>query len=133
MFGRRFFGGAYFGGSFFGDGDDAAPPATSAAAIWAYVLSNGKSAGQNVVEINAGIEALLARNCFDEQIQGTYTAADVLRILAAVAAGKTTIAASGGGAAHVEFQAIDDSGVTVAAEMAGSERADVTLTPHESS
>lgn len=133
MFGRSYFGAGHFGPTYFGDGGETAPAGASAAAVWAYVLSNGKSAGQNLVEVNAGIEALLARNCFDEQIQGSYTAADVLRILAAVAAGKTLITALGGGAATVAFSAIDDSVTTVEASMQGSERVAVTLTPTESS
>ena len=132
MFGRRYFGGAFFGARYFGDGGTTAPPGASAAAIWAYVLPNGKSAGQTLVETLSGIEVLLARNCLDEQVQGAYTAADALRILLAVAAGKTTINALGGGAAMVEFQAVDDSGVVVSATMAGSERTAVTLTPTES-
>lgn len=111
----------------------AAAPGASAAQVWAYVLSNGKTAGQNLVEINAGITALLARNCFDEQIQGSFTAADVLRILAAVAAGQTRITSHGGGAATVQFDAIDGSGLVVDASMQGSERTGVTLTPNESS
>lgn len=131
MFGHRYYGSAYFGGRFFGDGG-ASGSGASAAEIWAYVLSNGKSAGQTLVETLSGIEVLLARNCLDEQVQGAYTAADALRILLAVAAGKTTINALGGGAAVVEFQAVDDSGVVVSATMAGSERAAVTLTPTES-
>lgn len=131
MFGRRYFSGSFFGGRFFGDGGLAGSGA-SAAEVWAYVLSNGKSAGQTLVETLAGIDLLLARNCLDEQVQGAYTAADALRILLAVAAGKTTIADLGGGAATVEFQAIDDSGVVVSATMAGSERTAVTLTPTES-
>jgi len=131
MFGHRYFGAAYFGGRFFGDGG-ASGSGASAAEIWAYVLSNGKSAGQTLVETLQGIETLLARNCLDEQVQGAYTAADALRILLAVAAGKTTINALGGGAAIVEFQAVDDSGVVVSATMDGSERTAVTLTPTES-
>lgn len=115
-------------------GMEAGPAGTgaSAAQVWAYVLSNGKTAGQNLVEINAGIATLLARNCFDEQIQGTFTAADVLRILAAVAAGESRITALGSGAANVQFDAIDGSGVVVDADMQGSERTGVTLTPDES-
>lgn len=131
MFGHRYFGASYFGGRFFGDGGVSGSGA-SAAEVWAYVLSNGKSAGQTLVETLSGIEALLARNCLDEQVQGAYTAADALRILLAVAAGKTTINALGGGAAVVEFQAVDDSGVVVSATMDGSERTAVTLTPTES-
>lgn len=131
MFGHRFFSARYFGGRYFGDGGVSGSGA-SAAEVWAYVLSNGKSAGQTLVETLSGIEALLARNCLDEQVQGAYTAADALRILLAVAAGKTTINALGGGAAVVEFQAVDDSGVVVSATMDGSERTAVTLTPTES-
>lgn len=131
MFGHRYFGARYFGGAYFGDGGLSGGSA-SAAEVWAYVLSNGKSAGQTLVETLAGIEVLLSRNCLDEQVQGAYTAADALRILLAVAAGKTTINALGGGAATVEFQAVDDSGVVVSATMAGSERTAVTLTPTES-
>lgn len=131
MFGHRYFGARYFGGRYFGDGGSSGTGA-SAADVWAYVLSNGKSAGQNLVETLAGIELLLARNCLDEQVQGAYTAADALRILLAVAAGKTTITSLGGGAATVEFQAVDDSGVVVSATMDGSERTAVTLSPIES-
>jgi hypothetical protein len=131
MFGHRFFGAHFYGGRFFGDGGVAGSGA-SAAEVWAYVLSNGKSAGQTLVETLAGIDLLLARNCLDEQVQGAYTAADALRILLAVAAGKTTIVSLGANAATVEFQAVDDSGVVVSATMAGSERTAVTLTPTES-
>lgn len=52
MFGRAYFGGRYFGAGYFGDGGDTAPPSgASAAEIWAYTLSNGLTAGQNVVAI----------------------------------------------------------------------------------
>ena len=124
MFGSRYFG---KGGTGPGSGSGA-----SASEIWAYTLANGKSAAQNLIDINAGITELLLRSCLDDQVQGAYTAGDALRILLAVAAGKTAIADLGGGAATVEFQAIDDSGVVVSATMAGSERTAVTLTPTES-
>lgn len=132
MLGNHYFGPRYFGDRYFGDGGSSAPPGASAAAVWAYVLPNGKSAGQNLAEVNEAVLMLLARNCLDEQVQGAYTAADALRILLAVAAGKTTINPLGGGAAVVEFQAVDDSGVVVSATMDGSERTAVTLTPTES-
>jgi hypothetical protein len=134
MFGPRYFGPTYFGGRFFGAGGDAAPPGASASQVWAYVLGNGKSAGQNLVEINEGIAALLASpNCLETPVQGPYTALDALRILLAVAAGKTTITPAGGGAALVEFRAADDSNTTVSAQMQGSARIAVTLDPQESS
>lgn len=124
MFGSRYFGNG-------GTGPTGGSGA-SAAEIWAYTLANGKSAAQNLIDLNAGMTELLNRSCLDDQVQGAYTAADALRILLAVAAGKTTIADLGGGAATVEFQAVDDSGVVVSATMAGSERTAVTLTPTES-
>lgn len=62
-------------------------------------------------------------------IEGSYTIFDLLRIIAAVAAGETTITPHGGGAATVEFEAVDESGIRVSSEMQGSERIDVTLTP----
>lgn len=124
MFGSRYFGNGGTGPS----GGSGA----SAAEIWAYVLANGKSAAQNLIELNQGLAELLSRSCLDDQVQGAYTAGDALRILLAVAAGKSTITPTGDAAATVEFQAIDDSGVVVSADMQGSERVAVTLTPTES-
>lgn len=49
MFGRGYFGGRFFGPRYYGDGSDTAPPGASAAQIWGYTLSNGLSAGQNLV------------------------------------------------------------------------------------
>lgn len=124
MFGSRYFGN---GGTGPGAGTGA-----SAAEIWAYTLANGKSAAQNLIDLNAGISELLLRSCLDDQVQGAYTVGDALRILLAVAAGKSTITPTGPDAATVEFQAVDDSGVVVSATMAGSERTAVALTPTES-
>lgn len=124
MFGSRYFGN---GGTGPGAGTGA-----SAAEIWAYTLANGKSAAQNLIDLNAGMAELLSRSFLDDQVQGAYTAADALRVLLAVAAGRTTINALGDGAATVEFEAVDGSGVVVSATMNGSERTAVTLTPTES-
>lgn len=132
MFGHRYFGARYFGGTFFGNGG-AAGASASAAEVWGYVLGNGKSAGQNLVEINAGIAALLSRECTAEHVAGGYTVGDVLRILAAVAVGKTTITSPGAGSASVTFRSIDDALDAVAATMSGSERVSVTLDPTETS
>lgn len=120
MYGGSYFGRSFFGGGFFGDGGPASPPAASPAQIWAYVLGNGKSAGQNLVEVNAALTGVLA---------GGVTLAEALSILLAVAAGKSTIIPLGNGAAHVEFRAIDDSKVVVSAEMTGSSRSEVNLDP----
>lgn len=98
-----------------------------AAAVWGYMLSNGKTAGQNVVEIRALLDTLTP-GFWDFVIEGPYTAADLLRVIAAVQAGKTTITPLGAGAATVEFRAVDDSEVRVTADMDGSERTDVSIT-----
>jgi hypothetical protein len=68
MFGSRYFGN---GGTGPGAGTGA-----SAAEIWAYTLANGKSAAQNLIDLNAGISELLLRSCLDDQVQGAYTAGD---------------------------------------------------------
>jgi len=60
-------------------------------------------------------------------IESGYTAAEVLRILAAVAAGQTTIVDLGGGAATVTFRDLGDTKDRVEATMASSERATVVL------
>jgi hypothetical protein len=60
-------------------------------------------------------------------IESGYTAAEILRILTAVAAGKTVITDLGGGAATVEFRDIDDTKTRVEADMTDSERTSVTL------
>lgn len=121
MFGHRYFGGRYFGGRFFGDGGDQAPPGATAAQIWGYVLPNGKTAGQNLAEVNDALTGVLADG---------RTLSEALSILLAVAAGRTTIVAEGGGAARVEFERVDGSGdVVVSADMQGSERVDVDLNP----
>lgn len=92
----------------------------SAAQVWAYVLPNGLSAGETLRQIHAAVVG---------EIEGSFTMADLLRIMAAVQAGKSSISSLGAGAARVEFRAVDDSEVRVVGEMTGSERAGVTLTP----
>lgn len=99
-----------------GSGSSGASPAQ----VWAYELSDGVSAGVMLQAVYAAVAS---------PIEGTFTMADLLRIMAAIAAGKSSIATLGAGAARVEFRAVDDSAVRVVGEMAGSERAGVTLTP----
>lgn len=96
------------------------PQSESAAEIWAYVLSNGKTAGQNLAEINAVLTG---------PVEGDIDMAGAIRVLLAVAAGKTSIVSGSPGTATVEFRAIDDSETRVSADMVGSERIDVTITP----
>jgi len=61
------------------------------------------------------------------QVDGTYTAEDVMKILVAVAAGKTEIVDLGGGNATVIFRDLSDTIDKVEATMANSERTDVNI------
>ena len=58
-------------------------------------------------------------------VEGQYTLQDILQVLAAVAAGKTSIVADGNGGATVVFRSIDDTSDTVTATMSGSERTSI--------
>ena len=71
----------------------------------------------------------LANAVWQKTIDGPVTGEEILRVLAAVAAGKTTIADLGGGAATVVFRNLTDALDRVTADMQDSERIDVTLIP----
>jgi hypothetical protein len=60
-------------------------------------------------------------------IEGTFTAAQCMELLTAVAAGKTTIVDLGGGLATITFRDINDTTDRVVADMTDSERTNVTL------
>jgi hypothetical protein len=62
-------------------------------------------------------------------IDGTYTLTDVLKILAAVAAGKSTVTDLGGGSAEVVFRDLSDTLDRVVADMTNSDRITVTIDP----
>jgi hypothetical protein len=64
---------------------------------------------------------------FNTPIEGNYTAAEVMRLLSAVAAGQTTIVDLGGGLATVTFRDINDTVDRVVADMTNSERTNTTL------
>lgn len=66
-------------------------------------------------------------NPWDVVIEGGYTAAELLRLLASVAAGKTTITDLSNGNANVVFRDLQDTLDRVDADMTGSERTNVTL------
>ena len=69
----------------------------------------------------------LANAVWAKVLEGTYSASDVMKLLSAVAAGKTTIVDLGGGSATVTFRNITDTTDKVEATMTGSERTDVTI------
>lgn len=122
MFGRRFFGGAYFGGRYWGDGGSGGGgDCPTVAQIWSYVIpGTGKTAAVVMSEIHAALTG---------PVEGSINFAQSLRILLAVAAGKTRINDLGGGNAQVEFDAAGGTDLRVQADMTGSERTNVNLTP----
>ena len=69
----------------------------------------------------------IAGEFFATFIDGTYTMRDILKVLASVAVGKTTITDLGGGNATVVFRDMSDTVDRVEADMTGSERTDVTI------
>jgi hypothetical protein len=70
----------------------------------------------------------LASAVLGSLIEGSYTFQDCIKILTAVAAGKTTIIDLGGGSATVTFRDINDTEDRVVADMTNSERDTVTIT-----
>jgi hypothetical protein len=57
-----------------------------------------------------------------------FTAEKIILVLAAIAAGKTTVVDLGGGLATVTFRNIEDTGDAVVADMVGPDRDTVTIT-----
>lgn len=66
---------------------------------------------------------------WSEIIEGSYSAKDLLRILVAVAAGKTVIVRLGKNHGMVTYRNVTDTGDMIEAEMQSSERVVVTITP----
>jgi len=99
-------------------------PENLASAVWSASAAGNNDAGTMGEKLN---DAGSGSNPWTEVIESGYTAAEILRVLAAVAAGKTTITDLGGGAATVTFVGIDGATDRVVADMTGSERATVTL------
>jgi hypothetical protein len=93
-------------------------------AVWSALAAANNTAGTMGEKLN---DAGSASNPWTEVIESGYTASQILSLLAAVAAGKTTITDLGGGDATVVFRNIGDTADAVSADMTGSERTDVTL------
>lgn len=88
-------------------------------AVWSAIASANNVTGTMGEKLN---DAGSASNPWTEVIESGFTAAEILRILLAVQAGKTTISGS-----DVSFRDVDDTKDRVFAEMTGSERTTVTL------
>jgi hypothetical protein len=68
-------------------------------------------------------------NMWEQVIEGGYTAEQIMRMVASVMAGKSTIVDNGNNTATVVFRDLNDTEDRVTAEMTGSERTNVTLNP----
>jgi len=69
----------------------------------------------------------LAAAVWASLVDGSYSAEEVMALLASVAAGKTSITDLGGGNATVVFRDLDDTKDRITASMTGSERTLLTL------
>lgn len=98
-------------------------PESLAAAVWSAIASSYNDAGTMGEKLNG---AGSAGNPWTEVIEGTYTAAEILRVLAAVAAGKTDINSTGS-PVIVTFRDLSDTKDRIVADMVSSERTAVTL------
>lgn len=99
-------------------------PEKLASSVWSALASQHNQSGTMGEKLNG---AGSAGNPWTEIIEGTYTAADLMRILASVASGKTTITDNGNNTATVIFRDLNDTLDRVVVEMEGSERKNIEL------
>jgi hypothetical protein len=81
--------------------------------------------GFDTIEVEASAEEQILLKVAD----GTYTVEDLIKAMAAIMLGKTTITDLGGGLAMVAFRDLADALDRVVADMTGSNRTNVTITP----
>lgn len=101
-------------------------PESLAVAVWGALAASNNTVGTMGEKLN---DAGSGSNPWTEVIESGYTAAEVLRMLVSIAAGKTTIVDNGGGSATVTFRGIADDRDAVIADMTGSERTTMTYDP----
>lgn len=92
--------------------------------VWAALAAENDTTGTMGELLN---NAAAGGNPWDVLIEGGYTAADIMKILVAVAAGKSTITDNGDGTMTVDFRDLDDTLNRVEADVDNSERTDVTF------
>lgn len=95
-----------------------------AQAVWTATASGFNGVGSMGEKLN---DAGSASNPWTEVIESGYTAAEILRLLAAVSFGRSTITDLGGGNATVVFKSIDGTQDRIEADMTGSERTTITI------
>jgi hypothetical protein len=99
-------------------------PESLASSVWSALASQYNASGTMGEKLNG---AGSAGNPWTEIIEGTYTAAEVMRLLASVAVGKTTIVDNGNNTATVVFRDLEDTTDRATVDMVGSERQSVDL------
>ena len=92
-----------------------------ASAVWDEATASHQTTGTTGKALTS---ASSAGDPWTSVIEGSYTASDLLRILVAVAAGKTTISGT-----TVTFRDVTDASTIVTAVMNGSQRQTMALTP----
>lgn len=99
---------------------------TLASAVWSATASANNTAGTMGEKLN---DAGSASNPWTEVLtDGGYTAAELMRMFAAVLGGKSTVTFIGGVTYQVTFESIDqDAKIVVDATVVNSERTDLTL------
>lgn len=99
-----------------------------AATVSANLTGIANASGTIEVGAAVGLTAgAVANAVWNEVIESGYSSSDILKVLAAFAAGKTSITALGGGDATVVFRDLGDTKDRIEAGMEGSERTSVTL------
>ncbi|MGL4637830.1 MAG: hypothetical protein ACRCWF_17750, partial [Beijerinckiaceae bacterium] len=98
-------------------------PQAIAASVWSALSVDNNTFGTMGAKVNA---SGAASDPWSVQLEGTYTAADLMRIMSAVLAGEL----SGGGTTVETFRSVDDArNVVVASVDSSGNRTSVVLTP----
>lgn len=95
----------------------------------ASLLAKGSLSADIVVTGDVLSSANVGEAVWNKAAELGFSYGDLMRLLAAVAAGKTTIVDNGGGSATVTFRDLNDTKDRVVADMLGSERDSVTTDP----
>jgi len=99
--------------------------ATGVGTATADVVARGTIEG--IAKIGTITQDDVTGSVLDVPVEGSITVREALRVLLAVAAGKTSIVDLGGGAATVTFRDTEDTTDRLVATMAGSERDTVVM------
>lgn len=99
-------------------------PENLARSVWEALASSYNAPGTMGEKLNG---AGSAGNPWTEIIESGMSAADILRVVLSVLAGKSTIDDQGGGLAVVEFANVAGTKPRVTADMDGSERTSIVL------